>query len=252
MSRLLAAWVRTWTSSPIATPCAASECASTGPLSLSASDRTGATASPSSTRRSTAPGGVLAQPGDVAAALTQRRPGRQTAASSRRPKPGWWYPSRWPWAPRAGLVGWRPGDLTRDQQGVGGLDVVDQPSATTAAPMERCSGSHASPSSIAGPACSRARPSRPGTTSPAGRTPVSSGMPVSSLHSTSALASSTRAVSGPDSRRSAASASGSPLAGTRHSTCTHGRPCAATDCPNSGSPTLTTPTSWGSKTGTRS
>ena len=56
MSRLVAACVRTCTSSPMATACAAIESTSTGPLSVTASDRTGPTASRSSTRRSCAAG----------------------------------------------------------------------------------------------------------------------------------------------------------------------------------------------------
>ena len=67
-----------------------------------------------------------------------------------------------------------------------------QPSATTAARIDRRSGSQASSSSSDGPACSSTRSPTPvasaGTTSAAGRTAVAMGTPVSSRRSTSAFA----------------------------------------------------------------
>ena len=69
--------------------------------------------------------------------------------------------------------------------------VSAQPSATVAARIERRSGSQTRAYGIGGPACRRSLSSpKAGTTVRAGTTPVSMGVPESSLRRTSAFASS--------------------------------------------------------------
>src|SRR6516225_1777060 len=99
---------------------------------------------------------------------------------------------------------------------------------------------------MAGPQCSRVCAGRPATACATVVMPASTGMPRSSLARTSALAASIRSAWIPYSRLSAATAAGWPPAGTRQSTETTGAPCSRIASPNSGRPTLTTPTRDGS------
>jgi hypothetical protein len=84
-----------------------------------------------------------------------------------------------------------------------------QPSATTAARIERRSGSHTCPKLIAGPQCSRVRPATPGTACATVDTSTSCGTPESSRRTTSALAAST-AQGHPAQRRRRGTALGLP------------------------------------------
>ena len=95
-----------------------------------------------------------------------------------------------------------------------------QPSATTAARTDRRSGSQTSAQARGGPQCSTVWSSIPGTTSQRGRDAASTGTPVSSRRSTSALAASTRSAPRPTAGARAATGSGPPPAGIRQSTST--------------------------------
>ena len=144
--RLVLACTRMWTSSPIWTPCPATLSTSMGPCSRSAAATTGPTAAARKRRRSTAAGvsrpnhGV--SPGPWLSGAKARLPPRSLSAT----QTGWEGPS----AVTIGTtVSWALADSKATSPLVSSRPassvVAAQPSATTAARIERWSGSHARP-----------------------------------------------------------------------------------------------------------
>ncbi len=132
ISRLVAAWVRTWTSSPIATACAASASTSSGPVRARICAITGAAASRRKTSRSTA--ARLEQPNHATS------PGPCDSGAYAVVPPAWLVSTySGALAPSAVAIG------TTTRWALAGLSPISPRSSRTSA----CSGLSAHPSAIA-------------------------------------------------------------------------------------------------------
>ena len=242
ISRLVAAWVRTCTSSPMARACAASASTSIGSV------RPGSGRSPGRPPRAGTPAGPrpprchtrTRPPHQVPATPAHRRWSRRLVGQhvQRRPRAQRGRPS----APPPGWLGRAEPDLAPAQPPVGLLRVV-RPA------LRHRRGPHRPPQRIGrvgvldGRAqCSRVVSGRSGTASATVVMPVSSGMPRSSLAQHLGVGRLDPLGMRPVQPASAATALAAPPAVTRQSTEITGAPCARIASPNSGRPTLTTPT----------